>query len=90
MLLGVILALFGLLIALIFAPTAYSALVIPATLLLVVTGGCLTGSMLPLIFQRLGLDPALMANPFIAGIMDIMGILIYVNIARLLLGAVAT
>jgi len=43
------------------------------------------GSMLPLIFQRLGLDPAMMSNPFVAGLSDILGILIYVNVAMLLL-----
>jgi magnesium transporter len=41
---------------------------------------------LPLGFQRMGLDPALMSNPFVAGINDILGIVIYVAIARVLLG----
>jgi magnesium transporter len=35
---------------------------------------------LPLIFRRLGLDPALMSNPFVAGIIDITGILIYLTV----------
>ncbi|MCU0980936.1 MAG: magnesium transporter, partial [Pirellulaceae bacterium] len=43
------------------------------------------GSMLPLFFKRLGLDPALMSNPFVAGIVDILGIVIYMNVALLLL-----
>ena len=47
--------------------------------------GTLTGSILPLIFERLGWDPAMMSNPFVAGIVDIIGILIYVNIALLIL-----
>ena len=37
--------------------------------------------MLPLLFRRLGLDPALMSNPFVAGIIDIAGIVIYMNVA---------
>ncbi len=85
-LLGSILAIFGFFIACCFAPDWHQASVIPITLLLVVTMGCTAGSMLPLIFRRLGLDPALMANPFIAGIMDITGILIYLNVALLVIG----
>ena len=38
-----------------------------------------------MIFKRLGLDPAMMSNPFVAGIVDILGIVIYINVARLLL-----
>jgi magnesium transporter len=43
-------------------------LVVPLTLVLVVTCGAVSGSILPLIFKRLGLDPALMSNPFVAAI----------------------
>jgi magnesium transporter len=57
------------------------ALVVPITLLFVVVAGTLTGSVLPLAFARIGLDPALMSNPFVAGIIDIVGILIYMNVA---------
>lgn len=62
------------------------ALVVPLTLLLVVVSGTLTGSILPLLFEKLGLDPALMSNPFVAGIIDIVGILIYMYVAVMLLG----
>lgn len=62
------------------------ALVVPITLLLVVLSGTLTGALMPLIFARLGLDPALMSNPFVAGIVDIVGILIYMYVTVLLLG----
>ena len=41
------------------------------TLLLVVICGTLCGATLPLIFERLGWDPALMSSPFVAGIIDI-------------------
>jgi magnesium transporter len=57
------------------------ALILPATLLLVVTCGTLSGSILPLTFRRLGLDPALMSNPFVACIIDVLGIVIYMRIA---------
>ncbi len=64
----------------------FATFVVPVTLLLVVVAGTLTGSILPLVFERLGWDPAMMSNPFVAGIIDIVGILIYVNVAMLLLG----
>ena len=47
--------------------------------------GAVTGSMLPLLFKRLGMDPALMSNPLIAAIVDMMGVVIYFNVAILLL-----
>lgn len=82
MLLGSILAFIGFIVAWAwFAPSAREALVVPITLMIVIIFGCSTGSMLPLFFRRMGLDPALMANPFIAGIMDITGIVIYLNVA---------
>ena len=62
------------------------AVVVPLTLLLVVISGTLTGSVLPLLFERLGLDPALMSNPFVAGIIDIVGIVIYMKVAVMLMG----
>ncbi|HAY80722.1 MAG TPA: magnesium transporter, partial [Planctomycetaceae bacterium] len=79
--LGGFLSIIGYACAVILADTAYQALVIPITLMLVVICGTLCGSILPLLFQRLGLDPALMSNPFVAGIIDIAGILIYMTVA---------
>ena len=67
-------------------PVGYvDALVIPITLLLVVICGTLTGSMLPLLFRRLGWDPAMMSNPFVAGIIDVVGIVIYMEVALAIL-----
>jgi magnesium transporter len=65
--------------------TAFEKLVIPITLVLVVTCGTMVGGTLPLIFKKLGLDPALMSNPFVAGIIDITGIVIYMTIGWLML-----
>jgi magnesium transporter len=60
-------------------------LVVPVSLVLVVTCGAFFGSMLPLVFKRLGLDPALMSNPFVAGLSDILAIVIYMTVALSLL-----
>jgi magnesium transporter len=44
------------------------------------------GSALPFLFRSLGLDPALMSAPFITTAVDVLGVLIYFNIAKLVLG----
>lgn len=62
-----------------------AAFVLPITILLVVLCGTLVGSTLPLAFQRMGLDPALMSSPFVAGIIDIVGIVVYLNVASWIL-----
>jgi magnesium transporter len=91
MILGGFLALFGLLVVWLITedPAASNyrwwPLVVPLTLVLVVTCGAFFGSMLPLAFKRLGLDPALMSNPFVAGLSDILAIVIYMSVALLLL-----
>jgi magnesium transporter len=43
------------------------------------------GSALPFLFRSLGLDPALMSAPFITTAVDVIGVLIYFNIARTIL-----
>jgi magnesium transporter len=83
--LGGVMSFFGFLCALTIAPNMRDALVIPATILSVVVCGTCMGSMLPLMFKRWGLDPALMSNQFVAGLSDLLGILIYVNVALLIL-----
>lgn len=65
-----------------------AAFVVPVTLVLVVICGTLVGAMLPLLFHRLGLDPALMSTPFVSGIIDIVGIVLYMNVALRLLAAI--
>jgi len=82
LLLGLILAVPGYLLALAYAPTPAQAVVIPATILSVV----LIGSVLPLIFRSIGLDPALMSNPFVSAIVDVVGLVIYMGLALVLLG----
>jgi magnesium transporter len=62
--------------------------VVPLTLVLVVTCGAVFGSVLPLLFKRLGLDPALMSNPFVAALSDIVAIVIYMTVALTLLSRV--
>ncbi|MEL7267652.1 MAG: magnesium transporter, partial [Planctomycetota bacterium] len=85
--LGGFLAVLGFVVGQIIQLQGTAAIVVPLTLIAVVMGGCLCGATLPLLFKRLGLDPALMSNPFVAGLVDILGIVTYVTIAQLLLPA---
>ncbi len=52
----------------------------------VVMTGSLFGSLLPLGIQRVGLDPAVSSTPFIASLVDVVGLLIYLSVAGLVLG----
>lgn len=47
----------------------------------VVLFGNLVGSMLPFILQRLGIDPATSSTPFVATVVDIVGLILYFTIA---------
>jgi magnesium transporter len=82
--LGLFLGTIGYIVGL-FVASPLAALVLPITLILVVTCGTLIGSLLPLLFARLGWDPALMSTPFVACIIDIVGILVYMNVALTML-----
>ncbi len=60
--------------------------VVALALFLLVIVANLAGALLPLLLEKVGLDPALMSNPFIATISDVSGLVIYLSVARLLLG----
>ncbi len=55
------------------------------TILAVITVAKTIGGLLPVVTKKLGFDPALMSGPFITSIVDIFSLIIYFNIARLLL-----
>ena len=61
------------------------ALTIGVALIGVVLWGTLMGSLLPLLLQRLGFDPAVSSVPFISTLVDVTGILIYFSTAYLFL-----
>ena len=50
------------------------------------TVAALVGSMVPLIFQRLNIDPAVATGPFVTTAIDIVSVYCYFMIARVLLG----
>jgi len=61
------------------------SMVIATTVAVICVWGTLVGSMLPLIFKRLGFDPALACSPFVATLCDVTGITIYFSIANMYL-----
>ncbi|MBX3218934.1 MAG: magnesium transporter [Labilithrix sp.] len=51
----------------------------------VVTWGTISGSMLPFVIRRLGFDPASASAPFVATLVDVSGLVIYFNVAQVIL-----
>ncbi|MDP6112539.1 MAG: magnesium transporter [Planctomycetota bacterium] len=84
--LGLLLGTMGFFRALMWNFTYMQAACVSIALIGVVTIGTLLGSMLPLFFERIGLDPAVTSSPFVASIVDVMGIVLYFSVAKLLLG----
>jgi magnesium transporter len=85
-------ALLGVLMALVVVPWAWwmggNPLVAAAagsSLVAITTLAATAGAALPLLFSRLGLDPALMSAPFITTATDVAGVFIYLNMAAWLL-----
>ena len=62
------------------------ALVVCLTLLMAVIVAKMVGSTLPMLAKKIGLDPAVMASPFITTIVDAISLLIYFRVAELVLG----
>ena len=55
------------------------------SLISITTLAATAGALLPLLFDKMGLDPALMSSPFITTVTDIAGVFIYLNTATWLL-----
>lgn len=65
-----------------------SSLVVSLSLIGVILWGNLSGSMLPFILSKLGLDPAVTSAPFVSTLSDVVGIIIYFSIAIVLMQGV--
>ena len=50
-----------------------------------ITMAALVGSQMPLLIRRMGLDPAVSSGPFIASLIDVLGLTVYFGVARVLL-----
>jgi len=57
-------------------------LVIAQAVAVICLWGTLTGSLLPILFKRLGFDPGFASSPFVATFVDVTGIVIFFTIAQ--------
>ena len=60
-------------------------LVVSITLFIAIIVAKVVGSVLPIIAKKLGADPAVMASPFITTIVDAVSLIVYFNVAVLIL-----
>lgn len=58
---------------------------VSVSLLFIVLWGTLSGSMIPLILKKTGMDPATASAPFVATLVDVTGLIIYFTVAALFL-----
>lgn len=61
------------------------AVVVGISLVAIAVLASVSGSALPFLFHKLGLDPALMSAPFITSVVDVLGVLIYLWLAKRIL-----
>jgi magnesium transporter len=91
--LGAMLAMMGFLATTIFAAFVDTSPIgamgiatsVSCAILAAVTLANLLGAMLPFVFHHIGLDPAVTSGPFLASVMDVMGIVIYFSIGMAML-----
>ena len=57
------------------------AAVVATSVASIVVLGSLIGALLPLLFKRIGWDPALMSTPLVAALTDITGVVVYYEMA---------
>ncbi len=64
-------------------------LVVMLTILAIVLWSALVSSVIPMVLRRLNVDPAVVSAPFIATLVDGTGLIIYFEIAKLILPELA-
>lgn len=64
---------------------ALVGLTVALSLIGIVLWGTLSGSMLPFVIKRCGLDPATSSAPFVATLVDVTGLVIYFSVALVIL-----
>ncbi len=61
------------------------AMAVGVSLVVISTMATFFGGLLPLIFVRLGIDPAVVSAPFISTMVDVLGVFTYFHIAKIIL-----
>jgi magnesium transporter len=86
LLLGVLLGIVAFGRALLWGSTLALSLVVGLTIIAICTWANTIGSLIPLVAQRFGIDPAVVSAPLITTLVDATGLAIYLLIAKALLG----
>ena len=89
--LGIAAALITFLMAVVLKMNAYAfelSIVVGLSLLLTVIIGPILGFLIPVLLNKIKLDPAVASGPFITTLVDIISLLIYFGLATLLLGGI--
>lgn len=84
-LVGTVLGILALLRALILQRSSLLGLSVGLSMIAAVTVATCVGSILPIIFQKLGIDPAVASGPLVTTVVDISSLLIYFGIAMQLI-----
>ncbi len=83
--LGLFLGSIGYVRALMWGSGHIMAAVVALSLVAIVLAGSLVGSLLPLLFKVCRLDPGVASSPFVSSLIDVVGIVVYFSIARILI-----
>lgn len=86
LMLGILLGVVGFIRALTWQTGPNIALVVSLTLLVVVVWSNLVAAVVPILAERLRIDPSVVSAPLITSVVDATGLLIYFSLAKLLLG----
>ncbi len=57
------------------------AIVVSTTIAIIVVLGTMIGALLPIMFKKLGVDPAFISNPLVAALVDLTGVVVYYEFA---------
>jgi magnesium transporter len=83
---GLIVGVFSSLMAAILLANLKAAFVVGISMLAAITTASLSGTVLPYLFSRLNIDPALIAGPAECTVQDLIGFFTYVTLLRLFFG----
>ncbi len=64
------------------------AITVALTVIGIVIAGCTVGAVLPIVMKRVGVDPATSSTPFIASLVDTLGVIIYATVAQIVMADV--
>jgi magnesium transporter len=83
---GIAIGVIGLGLAMLWEGDPQIAVTFTLTLLAVVVWANVVGALIPIVADRVGIDPAVISTPFITTVVDASGLLIYFSLARVMLG----